>query len=60
MKENELLGTNDAMIWATEFCNTKKKIGWTLEDIDEGLMVGWFANAMFAQEMKDRVIHKVY
>jgi len=59
MKETELLETNDAMLWATEFCNTKKKMGWTLEDIDEGLMVGWFANAMFAQEKKDLKNHRV-
>ena len=50
----DLLQTNDAMVWAIEFVKTLKKCNWTLNDIDEGLMVGWFANAMFAQESKDR------
>lgn len=37
---------DDGMAWATAFCQTKKKMGWTLNDIDEGLMVAWFANAI--------------
>jgi hypothetical protein len=41
------LGT-DAMKWATAFCQIKRKQGWTSEEIDEGLMVGWFANAIEA------------
>ena len=45
----KLLTTNDAVVWAEEFVRTKKEQNWTLDDIDEGLMVGWFANAMCAQ-----------
>jgi hypothetical protein len=36
--------STDAMVWATEFCKTAKENNWTMESIDEGLMVGWFAN----------------
>ena len=53
MTNAELLETNDAMVWAKEFVATKNKMGWSLNDIDEGLMVGWFANAMAAQEFQD-------
>jgi len=56
-KQIDLLATNDAMVWAVEFCKTKKKINWSLEDIDEGLMVGWFANAMAAQEFADKRVN---
>ena len=45
-----LLETNDAAVWAKVFVEYKKENNWTLEDIDEGLMVGWFASAMAAQE----------
>ena len=38
----------DAMAWAKFFMQTKSESGWKLEDIDEALMVGWFANAMMA------------
>ena len=34
--------------WAKFFIETKEKCGWTAEDIDEELMIGWFANAMMA------------
>jgi hypothetical protein len=47
-----LLQSIDAMVWAEAIVETCKKMNWTLSDIDEGLMVGWFANAMFAQELK--------
>lgn len=47
----KLLGTNDAMVWAEEFVKTMQRNKWEPNDIDEGLMVGWFANAMVAQEM---------
>jgi hypothetical protein len=40
---NELLGTTDALAWAQEFM---RKFGDRKEDIDEGLMLAWFANAM--------------
>ena len=52
MGADTLLQTNDAMVWAVEFVRTSKENNWTIEDIDEGLMVGWFANAMVAQEIK--------
>ena len=53
MTEQDLLQTNDAYVWAQEFIRRKKDNDWSLDDIDEGLMIGWFANAMAAQEMKD-------
>ncbi len=36
----------DAMKWAVAFCQTKRKQQWSDADIDEGLMVAWFANAI--------------
>jgi hypothetical protein len=50
MEASELLQTNDAQVWAQEFMACKAKNGWSLEHIDEGLMIAWFANAMAAQE----------
>jgi hypothetical protein len=38
----------DAKVWADFFMRTKKEQNWKIEDIDEGLMLGWFANAMMA------------
>jgi hypothetical protein len=52
MGTDTLMQTNDAMVWAVEFVRTLKENNWTIEDIDEGLMVGWFANAMCAQKIK--------
>lgn len=40
--------SNDAMAWARAFC-ARLRAG-TFDGVDEGLMVGWFANAMAAQE----------
>lgn len=37
---------DDAMKWAVAFCQAKERNGWSLDDIDQGLMVGWFANAI--------------
>jgi hypothetical protein len=48
-----LLGTNDAMVWAEEFVRIMNRMDWDILDIDEGLMVCWFANAMAAQEAVD-------
>lgn len=31
--------TTDASVWAAEFCKVQP-------DVDEGLMIGWFANAI--------------
>ena len=36
--------STDAMHWAEAFVEHKERNDWTLEDIDEGLMVAWFAN----------------
>jgi hypothetical protein len=53
--ERTLLGTDDAMIWAQEFCRIfdGKMIAAEEADdtarvpaVDPGTMVGWFANAM--------------
>ena len=45
----ELLNTTDAQVWARKFmelfCDRR-------EDIDEDLMLTWFANAMAAEEMR--------
>ncbi len=37
-----------AKYWAEWFVETKKTQNWSLSDIDEGLMITWFANAMMA------------
>ena len=50
--ERTLLGTDDAMVWAEEFCRIFK--GFTITDVpqnvhgivDQGSMVAWFAGAM--------------
>jgi hypothetical protein len=38
----------DAQAWAKFFIQTKEKASWQIEDIDESLMLAWFANAMMA------------
>ena len=51
VKPVDLLGTMDAMIWAREFVRIfRGKACGDGEPIDEGLMVGWFANAMVTGE----------
>ena len=37
---------DDAAKWAKAFCDCKQANNWTIEDIDESLMLGWFANAI--------------
>jgi hypothetical protein len=49
--QHTLLGTDDAMVWAEEFCRifdgkTVSSEETPLTTVDPGLMVGWFANAM--------------
>lgn len=46
---HDLLSTTDAMVWAETFMEI-----WDdrLDEIDVGLMLCWFANAMAAQEME--------
>jgi hypothetical protein len=34
----------DARAWAEAFVKHKESLGWKAEQIDEGLMLGWFAN----------------
>lgn len=38
----------DAQAWAKFFIQTKEEKSWRIEDIDEPLMLAWFANAMMA------------
>ncbi len=40
--------SQDAQVWAEWFMATKETYGWKLKDIDEGLMLCWFANCMTA------------
>lgn len=51
MTEEEWPNTDDAQKWAQAFVQHKKQNNWTLEDIDEGLLIGWFANAIEHSEM---------
>lgn len=48
--QNRLYAKPDAKVWADEFM---AEFGDRREDIDEGLMIGWFANAM-----EQAVIHR--
>lgn len=56
MEALDLLSTNDAMVWAQEFVKTCREhdIDPVRDDDPKGFMVGWFANAMAAQENADR------
>lgn len=38
--------STDGLRWAKSFINTAKKNNWTLEDINESLMLSWFTNAV--------------
>jgi len=38
----------DAQAWAKFFIHTKEEKNWQIKDIDEPLMLAWFANAMMA------------
>lgn len=45
----KLYATDDAMVWAEEWCKIAREIEASDDDrkvIDEGWMVSWFANAM--------------
>ncbi|MET0786528.1 MAG: hypothetical protein ABWY25_07480 [Paenisporosarcina sp.] len=50
--ERMLQSTDDATLWATEFCRLFDGRVVTMADsedqVDQGLMVGWFSNAMQA------------
>jgi hypothetical protein len=52
MSEAELLDTTDARVWADEF--NKRAINLGYPKMDDGWLIAWFANAMFAQEMATR------
>lgn len=43
----------DARAWARFFIETKEQNDWGIDDVDEEMMIGWFANAMEA--MRDHV-----
>ena len=64
MTEHTLMSTTDAMVWAEEFCRIfdgGTVVSGDLREakyatakspfVDEGTMVGWFANAMGVGEM---------
>lgn len=48
MSEVELLEHcgDKAERWAEAFCQIKERQGWSAADIDKGLMMCWFANAI--------------
>ncbi len=47
-----LLGTTDAIKWADEFKKAKVNNNWSLDDIDDDLMICWFSNAFMAMHDK--------
>jgi hypothetical protein len=57
--EPNLHETVDALVWAETFVKYKKDCGWDLDDIDEELMLGWFANCMYATEMDLKKKHEL-
>jgi hypothetical protein len=58
VSNTELLETTDCTVWAKAFIEAKERNGWALKDIDEGLMMAWFANAFVAQEFQDNMYDK--
>lgn len=46
MNDNDLLDTRDATVWAERFCQKFCKRPEDAIEIDEGLMIAWFANAI--------------
>ena len=56
MDELDLHATTDAALWASEFNKVAQRLGYS--PMDEGWLIGWFANAMFAQEMAIRRAQK--
>ena len=52
-KKINLLETVDPVIWAEEFERHKIRNGWTIDDIDESLMLTWFCNFKVAQELNN-------
>ena len=39
LTDAELMSTDDALVWAKEFVRSIDEKGWTIEDIDVGLML---------------------
>ena len=57
----KLFSSPDAMIWAQEWCRIARDIEASddgREVIDEGWMIGWFANAMCVAVDHDRIIRQ--
>lgn len=54
MTDPELLDAcgDNGMAWAEAFCQIAAENNWTMKDIDEGMMVAWFANAIEASHDK--------
>ncbi len=52
MDKLDLQATTDAAVWASEFNQTAQRLGYS--PMDEGWLIGWFANAMLAKEMAIR------
>ena len=53
----KLYSTDDAVVWAEEWCRIAREIEADPEQgpvVDEGWMVGWFANAMVTAETHAR------
>ncbi len=48
MTRSRLYATDDAMVWAEEFVRICREN--EIDPLDEGFMVGWFANAMATAE----------
>lgn len=46
--------STNAQEWAQMFIKTKKENNWTIKDIDEGLMIAWFANAIEVAKLKEQ------
>ena len=53
----DLHATTDAAVWASEFNSAARRLGYSA--MDEGWLIGWFANAMFAKEMAIRRVKEV-
>ena len=56
MSELDLHATTDASVWASEFNKAAQRLGYS--PMDEGWLIGWFANAMLTQEMVIRRAQK--
>lgn len=58
----ELYATTDAMVWAEKWCRIARDLRDAGQEIiDEGWMVGWFANAMAvaAEDERKNIAEKI-